>query len=219
MAIQKKRLALSAAAILAAALGASEASADSVLQFDVNGLTATAVPTGGGALPFSTSFTGTVTLEDDGNSSLAGIFIDSTDQGYAGTLSDFTGSIFISSGAVTGGSFTITDTGGDFYTASILGGGSVGTAVGQSGPFTIDGLTFAGDFSDAMFANVDISIFEAEEPVSGSFLEFTFGPDGTTGIDSDADIDVFVVVPSPSAALAAIPMLGILGLRRRRQQG
>lgn len=214
--MMKKSCIFTAAALVGLGV-AGAASADTVLQFDVNALTATAVPDGGGSLPFDTSFTGTITLADDANSTLNDLFINGSAQGYTGSMSDFTGSITLVNGVVTGGSFTITDIGGDTYTASIeSGSGSVGTAAGNSGPFTIDGLTFLGTLSDSMFANVDVSPWFDVQPLSGSFLQFTFGPDAQ-GVDTDTDVDIFAVVPLPGpAAMGFVGLAGLVGLRRRR---
>ncbi|MFG0274468.1 MAG: hypothetical protein ACF8QF_05375, partial [Phycisphaerales bacterium] len=54
---------------------AGAANAGSLLQIDLNSLTATASSAG-----FSTSFTGTISLSHDGNSTLNGIKINGTTQ-------------------------------------------------------------------------------------------------------------------------------------------
>lgn len=206
-----------AAATLVGLGGAGLASADTILQFDVNSLTATA----NGA--FGTGFTGSVTLADDVNSSLAGMLIDGVNQNIAaGQLADFTGSITITAGAVTGGSFTIMDTSGATYSASILGGsGSVGTSAGQTGPFTIDGLTFNGVFANLSggtdFAGVDVTAWNQVPMITGSFLEFKFGPN-LQGVDDDADVDIFASVPTPAAATMGLAGLAGLGVTRRRRR-
>lgn len=210
-------------ALAVAAFAVGSASATTVLQFDVNALTATAVPGGGGALPFNLNFTGAVILTNtgDANAALVDIFIDGTSQNYGGALAavgGFTATINLVLGVVTGGNLSITDVGGDNYAAVITpGSGQVDDPSGQAGPFSITGLTFAGFFSGNAFANVNVTPWNTNEPLSGSFLEFTFGPDANTGIDENADIDVFVVIPLPTPfGMAGVGLLGLAALRRRR---
>jgi hypothetical protein len=202
--------------VVMGSVAVTAASAESELQFDVNSLTASA------AGAFGTGYTGTVTLADDGNSSLTDILIDGTAQGIAaGQLGSFTGSITIVAGTVTGGSFTITDTSGASYSASIVNGsGTVSSSPGATGPFRIDGLTFSGVFAGLVggtdFAGVDVTTWSSAEPLTGSFLQFKFGP-GAGGVDEDADIDIFVTVPLPTpVGLAGVGLIGLATLRRRR---
>ncbi|RMH27961.1 MAG: hypothetical protein D6693_04310 [Planctomycetota bacterium] len=206
-------------AALAAASVMSAAQAAQVLQFDLNSLTATS------SSLVSTGFTGTITLSKDANSTLNAILIDGVDQGIAaGQLLAVTGSITLSAGTVTGGSLSITDTGGNVYSANIVSGsGSVTLSAGQTGPFRIDGLTFQGMFNSNTFAGVDVSPWNASEPLNGSFLQFKFGQDANndgiadSNVDTDSDIDVFVIVPTPTAAgLAGLGLLGLGAVRRRR---
>jgi len=215
-------------ACLAAAVfmvGASGVSADQELQLDLNSLKATFTPSGGDSLPFTTSSTGTIALVDDSNTSLADILKDGASQTLTGTLKDFTGSITLSGGSVTGGSFSVEayDVGSagssKTYTASIKSSsGSVNTQAGQG--FTIDGLTFSGLFSGTSFAGVDVTPWDSNEPLDGSFLEFAFNPSSTTGVDNDADVDLYVLVPLPVPALLAASLFGVVGgagwWRRRR---
>ncbi len=205
------KLVRSIGVIVAAGVVAANANAGAELQFDVNSLTASAPGV------FSTSYTGTITLSDDGTSSLTDMLINGTAQNIAaGQLTDFSGSITIVGGVVTGGSFTLEANGTETYTASIVSGsGSVGTSAGATGPFTIDGLTFMGSFSGLTggtdFAGVDVSKWDVTS--SGSFLEFKYAG----GTDTDSDIDIFVVVPMPAAAsLGAVGLVGLVGVRRRR---
>jgi hypothetical protein len=191
------------------------AHADSLLQIDLNSLTATASSAG-----FSTGFTGTISLSHDANSTLNGIKIDGTTQtiGAGFVLSSLSGSITTVAGAVTGGSFSVSVFDGfttDTYTASIVAGsGLINSQAGQG--FTIDGLTFSGLFSGTSFAGVDVTTWDSNEPLGGSFLNFAFDPGaGTT--DSDADLDVFVMVPLPTGAgLGLAGLFGLGAMRRRR---
>ncbi len=196
------------------AVGAAHAGNE--LQFDVNSLTASANGV------FGTGFTGSVSLVDDSNSTLTDMLINGTAQGIAaGQLGSFTGSITIVAGAVTGGSFTITDTSGASYTATIVNGsGTVSNSPGATGPFRIDGLTFNGTFAGLSggtdFAGVDVTTWSSVQPLTGSFLQFKFGPDAQ-GVDTNTDIDIFAVVPLPTpVGLGVAGLVGIAGLRRRR---
>lgn len=202
------------AAALALFAGASVASATSVLQIDVNSLTATAV-----AGSFGTGYTGSVQLTTNANSELAGILIGGASQSISGTLADFTGKIDIVAGAVAGGSFTVQVLESDAvtlntYTATIKSGiGQVNTQAGQG--FSIDGLTFDGAFSSSVFAGVDVSRWFDEQPLTGSFIQFAFNPNAQ-GRDNDSDIDIFVTVPLPAGgAMAFAGLAGLMGVRRR----
>lgn len=201
-------------AIAAAGLFATASYADKVLQFDINSLTA--YDSGG---TFDENYTGSITLEMDGNSALAAILINGSNQPIAsGQLGDFNGQIDIMNGVVTGGSFTIESIAGEMYSATIItNSGNVTASAGQTGPFTIDGLTFQGFFSNltggTMFAGVDVSDWVSANGVSGSFLEIKFNG----GMDTDTDIDIFVVVPLPAPfGLASAGLLGLVAIRRRR---
>ncbi len=202
---------LSTVGVVAAFAGSAQAA--SVLQFDINAMSAS---TGGAA--FSTTFTGTITLSMNTKTTLTEVLIDGSAQGIAaGLLNDFSGTITLANGVVTGGSFTIEDTSLNTYSASIISGsGSATPSAGQTGPFRIDGLTFLGTFSSNTFATVDVSDWFNAQPLGGSFLQFKFGPN-MAGVDDDADIDIFVVVPTPTAfGLAGLGLVGIGAARRRR---
>lgn len=206
--------------IAAAGVFAAAAQANSVLQLDINSLTATA----SGAFN-ATNFTGSVVLSMDGNTNLADILINGAAQNIAANqLTNITGQIDITADVVTGGFFTVVANGVETYMATIVAGsGTVGTSAGQSGPFTIDGLTFNGMFSGLvgnMFAGVDVTKWVGGG-LNGSFLEFKFGPSGAGNSDNDADIDIFVtpgvVVPMPApVGLAGAGLLGLAAIRRRR---
>jgi len=206
------RLAAPAAA-LALLAGAGVASANSVLQIDVNSLTATAGP------GFGTGYTGSVNLSTNANSELAGILIGGSSQMISGTLSSFAGAINLVNGQVDGGSFTVTVLESDNVTLSTYSAtindtaGQVNTQAGQG--FSIDGLTFDGTFSSATFAGVDVSKWFDNQPLTGSFIQFAFNPNAQ-GVDGDSDIDIFVTVPLPAGGMMAFAGLaGLASVRRR----
>lgn len=207
---------MSVAAVAALAMG-SAASADTTLQIDLNSL----LTTGGGS-SFDQNFTGTLSINDDANSTLNDILINGNSQGIAsGLLRDVTGSISILSGTVTGGSFsvdawdTVAQTTFNTYSASIVSGS--GAVVPQAGQgWSIDGLTFSGLFSSTTFAGVDVTPWDNAEPLSGSFINFAFSPD-SSGSDADSNMDVFVVIPLPSTAGLGFLGLAAIGAQRRRR--
>lgn len=206
-----KRSTILAAALVAAAATASQAA--TTLQLDLNSI----VVSGGAG--FDQNFSGTLTLGTDANSSLAGILLNGTGigPGAGWSLSSLVGTIDISGGTISGGSFTITAGDGistDTYTAAIVNG--VGSITFEAGiGWRLNGVTFNGLFSGDTFAGTDVSVFNAAEPLSGAFTEFAFSPDAA-GIDTDANMDVFVTIPLPTtAAMASLPLLG-LAVRRRR---
>lgn len=161
------------------------------LQFDVNSLTATAAGWSG------LTHTGTVVLSMDGNSSFNAILIDGSDQpGFNGVLMDFQGMIELDNGVVVGGSFFIELSSGATYTCAVPSGvGDVDTSAGATGPFTVDTLTMGGLFDNLVggmtFGNVDVSMWDGFEPLSGSTLTFKLGPNAG-GTDDDVDIDIFI---------------------------
>lgn len=219
------------AGIAAMAAAGSAAMADTTLQFDVNAFAFQVRDAGGAASAFGgLGHTGSVDLsmaagaelnEVSRRASSGGPFVD---QGFAGVMTDFYGSIILDGGVVKGGSVTIeVDTAGDFdsYTADIVAdSGTVKTFAG--GGWTIDGLTFRGAFTDGSFGNVDVSDFFAVQGIGanlfGSYLQFNFNPPASGA--GFADMDIFVTIPLPSAGLAgATGLAGLAGLgviRRRR---
>jgi hypothetical protein len=189
----------------------TSASAVNELRFDVNSLT---IATSGGGAFGGLIHTGTLTLTGDANTVLAGVLIDGSPVAFSYSTITLSGTISLTVGAVTGGSFSVTVDGTEIYSTSILSGvGSVNTQAGQG--FTIDGLTFAGAFNTTSWASVDVSPWDAAEPLHGSFLNVAYNPNGS-GLDVDADMEVFVVIPLPSAAgLASVGLIGLASRRRR----
>lgn len=221
----KRSVAFSLAAVLVAGTAAV---ADPTLQMDINNMHFQALDSGGNATSFNgTSHTGAMRLDFDADfSRLVDISISDglsgsgSGVGAVPTLTGFSGLINLSNGQVTGGNLSVTVEGGGTYTAQIGSGGGVDNFVG--GGFTIEGLTFDGNFSSADFGGVDVTPWfngqDGPQSLLGSFLTFIFDP--TAGGDGYADMDLFVVVPLPPAGWAGMATLaGVMGLgyiRRRR---
>lgn len=195
---------------------AGAASAANQLQIDVNALTGQATDAGGNAGAFGgLTHTGSILLSGDSSSTLAGILFDGANQPIAaGQFQSFAGTINLVNGGVTGGSLMLALVNGDTFNASIIGGvGQVSIQAGQG--FSIDGLLTSALFNASTFAGVDITPWYSEQPLKGSFLNFTFGPDAN-GTDLNTDIDIFVVIPSPLAGgMAGAALMGLAARRRR----
>jgi len=172
--------------------------ASPTLQFDVNSIGIQARDGVGANSAFGgLAHTGSLNFSfNPSYTALAGMFVQSasfgpwSDQGFGGTLSGFTGTITLDNGMVTGGSLSLGVNGGtDTYSAQVVPGvGRVRPYVG--GGYTVQGLTFAGFFSDAQFGNVDVTQwFNSNGGIFGSFLEFNFDPDPNGG--GFADMDLF----------------------------
>jgi len=215
----KSNLLLAATAALATA---GSALAVTELQIDINALRAQSY-LGNGSKGFGgVNHTGTIQLSSGGASNLAGILIDGNAQMVAGgLLMAFSGTINLSNGFVTGGSLNISLNNGDTFSTGIQNGaGQIQFQAGQG--FSIDGLTTNGVFSSASFAGVNITPWFNDQPLDGSFINFSFGPN-VMGFDGDTDIDIFLPadedrpeIPAPLAGgMAGLGLLG-LGARRRR---
>jgi len=205
------------------------AMADQTLQIDLNAITINVKDGAGNASAFGgLTHTGSIDFGYDGAVSQIneiaiqvgnGAFVD---QNFSGSLTDFNGSIELDNGAVVGGSLYVEIDSGDTYTADIADGSGVVEEANTPGGFTIDGLTWDGKFTDAMFGNVDVTNwFDVQDwgnNLNGSFLHFNFAADNDGS--GYGDVDAFVVVPLPPAALAGAGMLaglaGIGYIRRRR---
>ena len=192
-------------AICALAAGAFTASAFAggapVLQMDINSLTAM-VPGGFDGL----TQTGPVFLSMDGNSSFAALLINGlSEPGFTGVLSDFQGTVNLENGVVVGGTFHVELASGETYdTAIAIGVGTVDMSVGETGPFTMDGETFSGEFDNLLngaghnFGSVDVTPWHENQPDPGSF--FMIKLDATEGVvttDDDVDIEIFVIPGTP----------------------
>ncbi|MEX1017694.1 MAG: hypothetical protein WDZ31_13210 [Phycisphaeraceae bacterium] len=205
-------------------LGAGTAAqAESVLDIDINTITATYNDADLGPSPFSTNATGTIEFTKNSNSILAGMEIDHGSVGIPSSLlKDITGELNLINGVVQSGFINIeawndgTETTYGTYNADL----SAASQAVDSGS-SLDFFVFAnstGGFLDDTFAGVDVSTWQGTD-YPGSIVTFRFRPN-SQGVDNSTDTDVTVVVPTPAAALAGLPMLGVLGLayaiRRRR---
>lgn len=211
----KGSMIVGAAALLAAA---STATANPLLQLDLNGFTATASGS------FGLNFTGSVTLTR-GSGILNDILILPT--GFAGpsnsqgapiglnNTNGLTGVINFSNGQVTGGNINVRLSNNDTYTTQISSGGSVGSFVG--GGFTVQALTFGGLFNDNVFGALNIAQWfnnQGGGGLPGSFLQFRFNPNSQGS--GTADMDLFVnAVPLPPAAWAGLATLAGVVVARR----
>jgi hypothetical protein len=184
----------------------SSASADMMLEMDINSVTAIYQPAPQAPLVFDINATGTIIITDDTSSALAAISIDDVHQTVTSTLQSVFGFIDLVNGLVVGGRIGVTMVDGSTYIASAQNAsGKTNTQAGQG--FNIDGLTFSGAFSNlvsgTLFAGVDVSAYEGPNLI-GSFLMHAFKPDGF-GIDTDTDLELYVLP-------AAIPTPGVLTL-------
>lgn len=215
----------------------TDVSADEVLQLDLNNYGALWRPTNGSDA-FSADATGTIHIGGEllDNGILAGIDVGPDEDsltsapGFDSSLFEgLVGSIDLLNGNVVGGSIDVTARDNDTdlnivtYSASLNNGSVSDQFLDTDFRYVIGGNT-TGGFSDEQFAGVDVSPWTGNDR-RGSFLQFQFNPQDydqqLEGFrDSSTDMDLTVVVPTPAAALAGLPLLGVLGLgyaiRRRR---
>jgi hypothetical protein len=224
----KTVLSAAVAAVLMAGTTAT-AQMSSTLQLDINGIAVQAQNGGGQNSAFGgLTHSGSLNFNfAEGVTHLLGMFVQHNhnapiNMGFNGSLTNFSGVINLNNGQVTGGNMMVTVNGADTYMAQITPGvGAVSNFVG--GGFKVEGLTFDGRFSSAMFGNVDVSPWYDMQNIfgglPGSFLSFNFRPDQTGA--SYADMDVFVeVIPLPPAAwtgLATLAGVMFAGYMRRRR--
>jgi hypothetical protein len=203
--------------LVTALAAGSGAMAANTLQMDMNALGLQTTGSGGAPSGFGgLSHTGAINLSfASGISYMAGIFVDSINQNFSGSLTGMTGTIQLSNGQVVGGSLSVTVNGVDTYTAQLAQAGYVETYIG--GGYTVQGLTVNGMFSSNSFGNVNVTPW-AGGSLTGSFLQFNFNP--TAHGNGFADMDLFVnVVPLPPAVYTGLASLGglmLLGYYRRK---
>jgi opacity protein-like surface antigen len=211
------------AAGLAAGLSGS-ALAATVVQLDVNSLTATA----SGVDTFDSTYTGTLTLAKDSNSALANVLKNGVGSGigftgpFSGASFGFSATFDFVGGAITGLGLSVT-AGADTYTALVNPGvGNILPDPGSPGNFIVAAATRDGTFNGLTFAGVDVSeFFSFLAP--GNFINFKItgtSINGTSRTDTDVDIDIFAtteIIPLPNpVGLASVGLVGLVGLRRRR---
>ena len=159
------------------------------------------------------TFTGTLSLTNDANSALVAVTIDGVGQSvFCGVhLLNFQGSITLSAGRITDGSFVVQLSNGDTFISNITSGvgakpgaTDVASSFGFSGPFIVSGLMVGGSLSGATFDGVNAGAWKNNEPIPGSFIGFKIGPGGT---DNDVDISLFLEAPSPVLPVTQNPVM------------
>ncbi len=183
------------ALLVSAALScATAAEAQNILQMDLNSLSVQKVGGWDGL-----THTGTLIVSADIDSTLNAILVDGSNQAgfIPGQLLDVQGTVELLNGVVVGGMLHVDLITGATYDAALPSGqGNVNTSAGSTGPFLIDGLTISGFFNNlvggAIYAGVDVSLWDGIEPLNGSYLLFKLGPIGDNGDDDDVDIDLFL---------------------------
>lgn len=123
--------------------------------------------------------------------------------------------ISFNNGTVTGGVFNIVDGDENSYSATIGAGGQLQNL--NQDYFSLNNLTFEGAFSGSTFGGIDVSHFNDR----GTFGMVEFRPTADSQRTAGyGRTEVSVIAPTPAAALAGLPMLGVLGMayaiRRRR---
>jgi len=213
-------------AVALSGLGAGTASAEKIMQIDMNDMSFQSLDEAGAPAPFGgESHTGAVEITFNAQSQIKAVLIKDQPFGpfvpqddFNGILTDITYTISLDAGLVTGGSFAVDvdggeGGGGDTYEGLI---GASGHVDGTQTGFSIDGISLSGAFSDPDFGGVDATDWFAAQGVGdnleGSFLAFKINPDEAgAGI---SDVDAFVVVPAPAGAI--VLLAGLVGARRRR---
>lgn len=212
-----------------AAVGTSAHGA-TVLQIDVNSLTAVA-----SGSKFDTSFTGALVLSKDASSNLPAVLRNGVGFGlgfggpYNGARLAFSATFNFVAGDITGLGLSVgVDANGDnvidnTYSTSVSAGvGNIIPDAGKPGSFIVAAVTNSGAFDSLTFGGVDVSdFFGLLSP--GNFLNFAIDGallNATSRSDTDVNVDIFVhasIIPLPSpAGLASVGLVGVLGLRRRR---
>lgn len=212
--------------VVVCACAATSVSANPValseVQFDLNSVAIQAFDQGGAASAFGgESHTGTLVVSLDADSALAaftdGSGLPAMFRGGPDGQFSFSAQISLDGGMVTGLTLDLSiDNGADSYSASIVpGSGTVTVEADADGnSFAIDGLLVGGEFSDAMFGDIDVSALFDAQPLLGNLLVFDYRPNAA-GFDSQADIEFFTTIPSPGSA-ALLALSGCAAARRRR---
>lgn len=200
----------------------SVASAQGLLQLDIDALSARAIGT-----PFDENFTGDLRIfntaaepDVDGDAKILDVLIDGTRQFTGGAdapeFSFLLEIAFLNGDIVSGGlSVSHDQTGSEnTYVATLSPGVNSILDIG-GGSFILGGLTFGGLWNNpaGTFLGVDISPWGSVQPVDGFFANIAFEPDANN-FDSDVDVDVFQI-PAPGT-LALVGLGGLAAARRRR---
>ena len=220
------------AAAMAIAGAAGSAQATTIVQMDVNSVTA--VASNGG---FGTNYTGSLTLSTNANTRLEAMLKNEAPAAgfggpYAGANVSFDAIFNFNAGAITGIGYTLKVSSGlngvlnNIYMASVVpGSGGIifhpGSLPGQP-EFFVAAATEGGSFNSATFGGVDVSEFLGFD-LPGNFLNFKLhgnAINSASRTDNDVDIDIFVttnIIPLPTpVGLACAGLVGIAAVRRRR---
>ena len=189
---------------------ASAASAQTEINIDLNDFTVTSTGSGG-------VVTG-LDLGTDDDTAVTEIRIDGNPVVEFTSGVEFTGSLTLDGLAVTGGSYTLTGEGGNSFTVSNITGSIVNSGNGFDLALFLTGDGF---FSGDTFEGVDVSVFNAAEPLQVSIIGFDFNSDlldSVGSFDDEASFDFLgTIIPSPTAATAGLGLMGVLALGKRRK--
>lgn len=198
------------------------------IDFDVNTLSFTT--TGQGLALFGSSWTGTINIASTAQTTLSGVSTITNPGGIVaqilptlnGGFKSFAGSIDVSGGSVTGGSFKLTYDNGDstdtVYSADLIpfSISGVGKLVKQSAinnRFRVSIDTNNGAFSQNNLGGYDLTPWVTNQGIGGNLFGriITFDINVVT---RTADSDIAVLVPLPSPAIMGVVSLAGLGLVR-----
>ncbi len=225
-------LVAAAAGMLALSTSAKAGTVDSNVELDVNSITIQARNAADTMnVGFNSSFSGLLVFGKDADSSL-GMKIDSG-KAVAGAIVGFTGRISLTNGNITGGTLSVMvsnpDSSVDTYSTNVVpGSGTINSppnAALASLGFYLSGATAGGTFTDSNFGGLDVSVWNGQQPLAGSFLQFRYKP-STNGFDSDSDVNLYATAqipdgaitaaaPLPASAWAGMALLGGLGAVRK----
>ena len=217
------------AAVAAGGLAGS-ASAATIVQMDVNAVTAVA-----SGPAFGPGYTGNLTLSKNSASGLFGMLKNGNGVGigfggpYTGANFAFTATFSFNAGAITGIGYTLkissalNGTLDNIYSASVVPGvGNILNDPGKPGSYIVGAETDGGSFNASTFGGVSVSEFIGTD-LPGNFLNFKIDGaliNGASKTDNNVDIDIFVttnVIPLPTpVGLASAGLIGLVAVRRRR---
>ena len=197
--------------VIAGLVMVSAASAATQLHFDINNVTATGSPTltAGNA----STYTGTVTISMNGNSSLEGIDIDNVFQTISGTLTAVTGTMNYTGGALASSpsstlTFTVknSDNSSHVYTGTFSNldapnPGALNSLDGEVNPSHLDSDNFAGvDVTGWALQNLDGSVILDNFP----------------GTSTNLEVYIIEQAPEPVMGLVGLGALALAQGRKRR---